>query len=55
VLTAVIIFGFLISVPTLILSVCLCLIWFIRRGIGIYRVSTNECANSLASAKSLQV
>ena len=29
VLTAVIIFGFLISVPTLILSVCLCLVWFI--------------------------
>lgn len=29
VLTAVIIFGFIISVPTLILSVCLCLIWFI--------------------------
>lgn len=26
VLTAVIIFGFLISVPTLILSVCLCLV-----------------------------
>ena len=29
VLTAVIIFGFIISVPTLILSVCLCLVWFI--------------------------
>ena len=29
VLTAVIIFGFIISVPTLILSVCLCLIWFL--------------------------
>ena len=29
VLTAVIILGFIISVPTLVLSVCLCLVWFI--------------------------
>ena len=41
VLTAVIIFGFLISVPTLILSVCLCLVWFIMFA-GYMELEPNE-------------
>ena len=41
VLTAVIIFGFIISVPTLILSVCLCLIWFIMFA-GYMELEPNE-------------
>lgn len=41
VLTAVIIFWFIISVPTLILSVCLCLIWFIMFA-GYMELEPNE-------------
>lgn len=41
VLTAVIIFGFIISVPTLILSVCLCLVWFIMFA-GYMELEPNE-------------
>ncbi|WP_289118768.1 SPFH domain-containing protein [uncultured Bacteroides sp.] len=41
VLTAVIIFGFLISVPTLILSACLCLVWFIMFA-GYIELEPNE-------------
>ena len=41
VLTAVIIFGFLISVPTLIHSVCLCLVWFIMFA-GYMELEPNE-------------
>ena len=41
VLTAVIIFGFIISVPTLILSGCLCLVWFIAFA-GYMELEPNE-------------
>ena len=41
VLTAVIIFGFIISVPTFILSVCLCLVWFIMFA-GYMELEPNE-------------
>lgn len=50
VLTAVIIFGFLISVPTLILSVCLCLVWFIMFA-GYMELEPNEARSMVFFGK----